>query len=276
MNESNNNYEAWREERRRQWEERRAQRMGRYSHGGVYAGHSRSHSHAVWGIIVLLVGMLFLLQNLGYFYIGDFFRLWPVILVALGIARILDSRSLGSLLWGGTLAVAGAVLLANNLGFIPWDLWHIFWPVLLICWGAAILARGFLGRGQWIRPHSFVDDTSTISDNVLKEAVVFGGIHRKIDSQDFLGGEARAIFGGIDIDLRGASTTKDVIEIEADAIFGGVELKVPDTWEVIVRGAGVLGGYDDKTRPAPAVEGVKRPKLIIRGEAVFGGVTVRN
>ena len=56
----------------------------------------------------------------------------------------------------------------------------------------------------------------------------------------------------------------------------GVELKVPDTWEVMVRGAGVLGGYDDKTHPAPAVEGVKRPKLIIRGEAVFGGVSVRN
>ncbi len=276
MNDSNNDYEDWREERRRKWEERWDRRKGRYSHGGIYAGHGKSNSHAAMGIIILLLGILFLLENLGFFFIGDIFRLWPVILIALGVARILDARCLNATLWGAMITVVGAVFLANNLGYLPWNLWHMIWPVLLIFWGAATLLRGFGGQGHWSRPHSFVDDTSTTSDNVLKEMVVFGGIHRKIIAQDFLGGEARAVFGGIDIDLRGASTAKDVIEIDANAVFGGVELKVPDTWNVMVRGAGVLGGYEDKTHPAPVAEGVNRPKLIVRGEAVFGGVTVRN
>jgi predicted membrane protein len=228
------------------------------------------------GIIVLLLGILFLLENLGYFYVGNIWQFWPVILIAMGIARILDSRSLNSVLWGATVGGVGLFLLANSLGYLPWNLWHMLWPVLLIGWGIIMLSRGFGRHGPWVRPHSFVDDASTIAENTLQEVVVFGGIHRKVEAQDFQGGEARAVFGGIEIDLRGASTTKEVLDIEADAVFGGVELIVPDTWEVIIRGAGVLGGYEDKTHPAPVPEGNKRTQLVIRGEAIFGGVTVRN
>ncbi len=269
MNESNNDHDTWQEEQR-------ARQKARFSHGGVYAGHFNGHGHAVMGITILLLGILFLLENLGYFYIGNIWQFWPVLVIALGVGKILDARSLHSVFGGITITAVGALFLASNLGYLPWSVWQLFWPVLLISWGIMILLRSLGGRGNWAQPSSFVDETSTISDNVLKELVIFGGVHRKVESQDFLGGEAKAVFGGIEIDLRGASTTKDVIEIEAGAIFGGVELKVPDTWDVTVRGAGVLGGYEDKTHPAPVVEGVKRPRLIIRGEAVFGGVTVKN
>jgi hypothetical protein len=55
---------------------------------------------------------------------------------------------------------------------------------------------------------------------------------------------------------------------------------VPDAWDVIVRGSSILGGFEDKThRPSSnlaAPEGVKRPRLVIRGSAVFGGVVVKN
>ena len=84
-----------------------------------------------------------------------------------------------------------------------------------------------------------------------------------------------AIFGGIELDLRGATTTLEELEIEANAVFGGIELIVPDTWDITVRGSGVLGGYVDKTHRVPTTIGVKRPHLTIRGGAVFGGVTVK-
>ncbi len=276
MSGSYNNSNDWREELKRKREEQRQKHMARFSHGGIYAGHGSSHSHLVMGIIVLLVGVLFLLENLGFFYVGDIFRFWPVILIGLGIARILDGRGLHGMLWGLIVGGVGVVLLTNSLGYIPWNLWRLLWPALLILLGVLILARGFDRHGKWTGPQTFVDDTSTISDNVLKEEVVFGGIHRKVTSQDFQGGDATAIFGGIEVDLRGAAITKDVIDIEADAIFGGVELMVPDTWDVVVRGTGILGGYEDKTHPAPLPEGGKHPRLVIRGSAIFGGVTVRN
>jgi predicted membrane protein len=250
-------------------------KKSRSLHEGVYVGHRGPHSHFVWGIIVLLLGVLFLLENLGFFYVRNLWHYWPVILIGMGIAKIFDSSGLHDKLWGATLAGAGVLFLANSLGYLPWNLWHLLWPVILICWGVSLLLKGLVSRGRNSYPPP-IEGTSTISNNVLKEGVVFGGINRKIQAQDFQGGKVEAVFGGVEIDLRGSATTKDEIHIEANAVFGGVELTVPDTWDVTVRGSGVLGGYEDKTRPAPATIDVKRPRLIIHGGAVFGGVTVRN
>ena len=114
----------------------------------------------------------------------------------------------------------------------------------------------------------------TASSDQLNEVAVFGGIRKRIDSQNFEGGEIRAVFGGIELDLRPAVIVKDEIEIEADAVFGGIDITVPETWRVILEGQGVFGGYDDKTSHASADAG--RPRVLITGNAVFGGVTVKN
>jgi predicted membrane protein len=105
---------------------------------------------------------------------------------------------------------------------------------------------------------------------------VFGGINRRIDSQDFEGGHLSSVFGGIEIDLRKANTKKEEIVIEANGVFGGIDLIVPETWKVTVRGSGIFGGFEDRTHPSPAAADEKRPHLVIVGSAVFGGVTVRN
>jgi predicted membrane protein len=249
-------------------------KTSRGTHGGIYAGHG-DRGHVVLGIFVLLAGILFLLQNLGILYIRNIWQFWPLILIGVGTAHMLDSHTLRGRFWGMFILMLGLFFLANSLGYLPWDIWRLFWPAVLIFWGLAILARALGGR-RWDRPEASFNEPSTISDNVLHEEVVFGGINRKVDAKDFQGGKASAVFGGIEIDLRGAATTREEMFVEANSVFGGVELKVPETWEVVVRGSGVLGGYEDKTHSAPAVEGVKRPRLIVRGEAVFGGVTVRN
>jgi hypothetical protein len=72
-----------------------------------------------------------------------------------------------------------------------------------------------------------------------------------------------------------ASTTRAEVDVEANAVFGGVEIWAPDNWDVVVHGAGILGGFEDKTHRPPD-DGVPRPRLIIRGSAVFGGVVVKN
>src|SRR5439155_24114805 len=108
--------------------------------------------------------------------------------------------------------------------------------------------------------------------------VTFGGLKRRLDTPNFQGGEMIAVFGGIEVDLRRAqiaSTDKEVI-IDANATFGGIDLKVPETWQVVTRGLGIFGGYEDKTLPPRPQEGVTPPRLVVTGYAVFGGVTVQN
>ncbi len=279
----------WDAERQRRhqerWERRALRQRQRMQNPGP--------RHAFFGLALLLVGVVFLLTNLGVFYPEDVRTYWPVILVPLGIGHAVFRKGMTGRLWGGGIAVLGLVLLAHNLGYIHGNIWQLLWPVWLIFLGISFLLRALKvgGGGPWSSGGVPVNDLGNPSDappgtqglppfstgagNVLNEVTVFGGVRRRIVSQEFEGGEVSAIFGGVEIDLRAAGTKKDEVVIEMNAIFGGVELMVPDTWDVVVRGAGIFGGYEDKTGPRrEPPSGGKRPLLVITGEAVFGGVTV--
>ena len=44
--------------------------------------------------------------------------------------------------WAGVILIAlGVLFLAQNMGFLFWWNWRIFWPVMLICAGSLLLAR---------------------------------------------------------------------------------------------------------------------------------------
>jgi hypothetical protein len=117
--------------------------------------------------------------------------------------------------------------------------------------------------------------TSSSRDQ-LSEWAIFSGVRRRIDSPDFQGGEAFAMFGGVEIDMRKAVSTREEILIEANAIFGGIDLKVPENWNVTVRGSGIFGGYEDKTMDTRLAPDAKQPHLIVNGFAIFGGVNIQN
>ena len=233
----------------------------------------------VVGLIIAGIGVLLLLQNLGILFIEDLWRYWPVILIVIGVSRTSTCLGFGGRVWGGVLVFAGTILLLHNLDIIHGNLWRFVWPTILIAVGMGMLARGLERRRYWAR-ESLGRGNPAISSsgsplNRLNEWAIFGGIRRRIESQEFEGGEALAIFGGVELDLRPAATKKDEIVLEANAMFGGIELRVPDTWKVDVRGAGIFGGYEDKTLDTRSVhQDDKRPHLVVTGYAFFGGVTV--
>ncbi|HEV1284763.1 MAG TPA: DUF5668 domain-containing protein [Bryobacteraceae bacterium] len=259
---------------------------------------TRFHGHGglVGGVILAGIGVLLLLQNLNIPGFDDLERYWPVILIVVGIAHASRSMGMGGRVWGGAISVVGVVFLLQNFGIIQHDVWRFLWPGILIMVGLAMLARAidrhsYTGTGaaaaaadakkmgEDIRNRIISDwggKGTTSSVNQLNEWAIFGGSRRRIDSQDFQGGEAFAMFGGIEIDLRKAASTRDEILIEVNAIFGGVEVRVPETWNVTVRGAGIFGGYEDKTMDSRAAPDGKQPHLIVNGFAVFGGVTIQN
>jgi hypothetical protein len=110
----------------------------------------------------------------------------------------------------------------------------------------------------------------------LRETAVFGGGKRKISAPDFQGGKLDAVFGGFEVDLRQAGIAGDSAVLEINAVFGGAEVKVPRSWEVVMRGAGVFGGYADSTDHPDRAQYPNPKRLIVRGAAVFGGVEIKN
>jgi hypothetical protein len=81
-----------------------------------------------------------------------------------------------------------------------------------------------------------------------------------------------AFWGGGEIDLREANFADREVEINCVAIMGGMQVIVPPGVEVVVRGIGVMGGFDHSEEGAPAEPGA--PRVIVTGFAFWGGVGV--
>lgn len=80
------------------------------------------------------------------------------------------------------------------------------------------------------------------------------------------------VFSGAEIDLGNVKTNKEKLNLELIAVFDGVKVRVPKNWSVKSEGAGVLGGFNNQTKP----EGKKLVDVKIKGAAVFGGVDIIN
>jgi len=229
----------------------------------------RHHAAIAPAIVLIAVGAIFLLNNLHLFYFHDVWRYWPVILIALGIVKLVDSQDTSHRLGGGILTAAGAFFLAQSLGFLDISFGQL-WPLMLIALGGLMLLQR-----TWPSVEASWSGPDAPPQGVLNEFAVFSGGKRKVVSQDFRGGELSAVFGGFEIDLRKAGIAGDSAVMVLNAIFGGMEVKVPENWEVVLQVTAVFGGCDDKTEhPDPALPGVK--KLILRGAVVFGGLEVKN
>jgi hypothetical protein len=254
------------EERRRRWEQ------------------GRGEGRLLMGLVVIGMGVLFLLQNLGYVYVENVWEFWPAILLVMGVSRMANCRSAAGMTSGVMLTVIGGLFLAVNLGYVPHNWIRLFWPLLLILFGVSMLVRsldgggrGFGGWGQggpgpdW--GARFRQDTST-SSNTTHQWVIFSGAHRRVSSQEYEGGDVLAVFGGVKLDLRGAATTRPEIYVEANALFGGVDIRVPESWKVTMRGMGIFGAFEEDHRNADVVR-TGGPHLIVTGTAMFGAVVVK-
>ncbi|MER5213004.1 DUF1707 domain-containing protein [Streptomyces sp. NPDC002838] len=81
-----------------------------------------------------------------------------------------------------------------------------------------------------------------------------------------------AFWGGGEIDLREANFADGEVEINCVAIMGGVQVIVPPGVEVVVRGIGVMGGFDHREEGVPGDPGA--PRVVVTGFAFWGGVGV--
>lgn len=227
----------------------------------------REHSGRLfWGIVLIVVGVLFLLDQMdkadaGYI-LGHW---WPVILIALGL-WILITSEFRSALGGLILIGVGVVFLLINLNVLREDAWSYAWPAAIILVGLWVI----------LRPRHRVDGGKLpeIKANDLDAANVFSGSKRIVTSQSFRGGRASAVFGGMQIDLRQAGLDQGQATIEVTAIFGGIEIFVPETWTVVVDATPILGGVDDKRQVAAS--GETKGTLHIKATAILGGIEIKN
>jgi hypothetical protein len=229
----------------------------------------RSSPGIIPAIVIIGIGTLLLLGNLHIVYVENWWRYWPVLIIAAGIGKILDTDNQGGRTFGAIIAAVGCLFLLNNLNLLDLT-WDAFWPAVLIGIGVLMLVNRLSGPQFFSRRGS----SQALPEGTFQSTAIFSGFKRKITEGNFRGAHLTAIFGGGELNLRQAGMEGDSAVVYATAIFGGIDIKVPENWLVTSDGTGILGGFSDETSHPSATPGVKR--LIIKGEAIFGGVEVKN
>jgi len=222
----------------------------------------------VFGIVVIVVGLLFTLDNFGLVSASFLLRLWPLALVAVGLTKVLQRRGFWNGFWGWVLALAGTLLLLDKLDVLRFPVWKLA-PLVLVALGIRLVQKA----GGRTFPDRTIESRTAAT---LDETAIFGGWDRSITTNEFLGGEINALFGGFELDLTNCRIPDDQASVTVFIAFGGGDIRVPRDWAVDVKAFAIFGGTDDKSAHPPIDGDVPPKKLVIDGFVVFGGLDIKN
>jgi len=265
----------------------------------------------IFGLLVVAVGVLLLLNRLDMGVDFSLHTYWPSILIIIGLWKILSPGWSRDVMAGGLMVVVGSLFQLNNLGYISFW-WGDLWPLLIIFVGLSIIQRSFFpgsrkccgpfghhghwhgdnnkngendnqengqtghGPGHGHRgPHHhnfFSGRRSDLNNETIDVSALFGSGEYRITGKNFRGGNANSVFGAIELDFRNAEIDGDKAFINVSAIFGAVEIRVPQHWEVILEGTPILGAIENKI----AYSANTTKKLVIKSSAMFGAVEVKS
>ena len=220
-------------------------------------------SNILWGIVLIIVGVIFALNALDVTQIDIFFDGWWTLFIIIPcFIGLFTEREKTDNIIG--IAI-GVVLLLCCQEILDFDiLWKVLLPVIIIIAGVKMLLKGIFNK-------------KNISKAINKESVgkrkigraVFSGIDLKCDGEIFEGAEVTAVFGGVECDLRNAIIEKDCV-IQVSAIFGGVDVIVPTNVNVKVDANCIFGGISNKTSIHNDA-----PTIYVNGTCMFGGVDIK-
>jgi predicted membrane protein len=219
----------------------------------------------VVGVAIIVAGLVLTLDNLELVEAHTIFKLWPLVLVAMGIAKLRQEGSGGGM-GGWFLILGGAFLLLFS--FARGHVAEALAPMLVVGVGILIVIKA-------LKQHRGVPPELSRSEDFLQGTAILGGFKRRVATQAFKGGELTAIFGGYEVDLRQAALENGQARIDVFVLFGGGEIRVPEGWEVSNQATAIAGALNDATHHGPATAEA-RPRLVITGLILFGGTEVKS
>ena len=91
-------------------------------------------SRVITGLILVVLGGLFLADNLNLIDVGPLGRYWPVLLIVIGAARLTSRPCSG--VW---LLFVGVLMLLHTLSILPL---RDSWPLFIVAVGLGMMVRG--------------------------------------------------------------------------------------------------------------------------------------
>jgi predicted membrane protein len=244
------------------------------SNGNIQSGGGVMTPRLLVGLAIALFGVVLVLDRLNLAVAGQVLQFWPAVIIAVGALLFVRSRHMGGGANGVIVMIVGSWLLLNSLGIVRVRFWELFWPIVLVGIGTALVMQAMRRR---TREAGGVD-----ADDTLNIFAVLSGAKRMSASTRFRGGEVTAFMGGYQIDLRQAVIPPgEEAALDIFTAMGGGEILVPASWTVLTPIVVVMGGIDDKRVPPLAgtvdsIGGKPAPRLVLRGVLAMGGIELKS
>jgi predicted membrane protein len=223
----------------------------------------------VLGFVLVILGTVFTLDNLGLVRSNDILRFWPFAFIAIGISQLAQDRWRLRQPGPIVLLVIGTAFALKNFTTLRLRARDVI-PVFLVLIGLWIILQQFRRRFR------AAPGAGGVNEETLNNFVLFGGFDRRVTSTQFKGGDLGAFCGGWEVDLSKAEMAGSEATIDIFAWWGGGEIRVPEEWNVVVKVLPILGGAGDKTHHPTQAGGAAAKTLYVTGVVVMGGVEIKN
>lgn len=219
--------------------------------------------NVLWGIVLIILGLVFGLNALDITNIDIFFDGWwtLIIIIPCFIDLFTDNDKVGSIIG----LIIGITLLLCCQDFLSFELvGKLLLPVILVIIGLSMVFKDFFKR----EVSNEIKELNKSNKNFREYCAAFSGQDINLENEEFKGANVSAIFGGIKLDLRNAIIKNNQV-INVNVIFGGVDILVPDNVKVITQSTSIFGGVDNNFNNEGKIV------LYINATAVFGGVDIK-
>jgi energy-coupling factor transporter transmembrane protein EcfT len=210
-----------------------------------------------FGALIVAFGALWLLDAGDVLDAGTIIsEWWPVVIIAAGLVALMANPRQWVI--AALIVLVGVAFLLATLDIA--DIGAIVVPIVIIVIGLLVI----FGRGM---------GAATETGDTVRSFNVFSGSNVASHSDSFQGGSVSAVFGGGELDLRDANPAPDA-QLDVFTAFGGFEIKVPQGWQVDIKGLPIFGGFDNVT--AKEQLGPEAPRLTVNATVLFGGLDIKH
>lgn len=223
-------------------------------------------ANTLWGIILVVIGAILILNALEITNINIFFEgWWTLFIIIPSTIQLITSENK---FWSGISLIIGILLLLACRDILDLDLiLKLTIPVLLILIGINLIFKDKIDR----KIEKKNKELKEKGKNLEEYGATFGEIKADFNNQEFNGANINAIFGSVDLDLRKAIISEDKL-VKTCVVFGGIEILAPENVNIKIKSIPIFGATSNKTARK---YDEKLPTIYVDSFCMFGGVNIK-
>lgn len=213
-------------------------------------------SNLLWGLLLIIIGIIFGLNALDITSINIFFEGWWTLFIIIPcFMGLFNDKDKKDNIIG---LIIGIFLLLASQDIISFEyVLKLILPIILVVIGISIIFKDKIKKEfKKIKVSNDKEYCATFSNQTL-------------DLEDFKGCDISAIFGSIKCNLKDASI-KDKSVINASSIFGSITINVPSDINVKVMSTPIFGTVENKIKNKEATK-----TIYVNATCLFGGITIK-